>query len=80
MLHQPPELSFITSHMPESAPNGAVESASKGRYHHKVATSVPTNIEVNAPQKLNRRQYRARIIAGPKAAPMPHTRLNTESG
>ena len=47
-------------------------------------TPAPVIIAATAPQKLNLRQYRDRIVTGPKAAPIPPqakaTRLNIESG
>ena len=39
--------------------------------HQIEDTSVPVTIAAPAPHRLNRRQYSARIVTGPKAAPMP---------
>ena len=49
MLHQQFESSFIRSHRLETASTGAIALASSGRYHHRVATAVPTVMEDSAP-------------------------------
>ena len=38
---------------------------------HTLTVAVPARVEATAPQKLNLRQYRARMMVGPNAAPMP---------
>ena len=50
------------SHIPDGPPL---------MYAQTEAAAVPATTDAVAPQKLNLRQYSARIVIGPNAAPIP---------
>ena len=52
---------------PSNIPLGPAELNSR----MPTTVTVPATMEAGAPRKLDQRQWRARTVAGPKAAPIP---------